>query len=57
MLEYSENGVRLGWLVNPQQKQVEIYRLGGDVEVLEAPTTLSGEDILPGLILDLSSIW
>jgi Uma2 family endonuclease len=57
MLEYSDNGVRLGWLVNPQQKQVEIYRLGGDVEVLEAPTTLSGEDILPGLILDLSSIW
>ena len=57
MCEYRDNGVRLGWLVNPQQKQVEIYRLGGDVEVLESPTTLSGEDILPGLILDLSSIW
>jgi Uma2 family endonuclease len=56
MIEYRDNGVRLGWLINPQQKQVEIYRLGKDVEILEAPTTLSGEDVLPGLVLDLRSI-
>ncbi len=57
MLEYRDNGVRLGWLVNPQQKQVEIYRLGQDVELLESPTMLSGEDVLPGLEIDLRLIW
>jgi Uma2 family endonuclease len=57
MEEYRRVGVRLGWLINPQQQQVEIYRQGQEVEVLESPTTLSGEDILPGFILDLGSIW
>jgi Uma2 family endonuclease len=56
MLEYQANGVRLGWLINPQQQQVEIYRLGQAVEVLKAPQTLDGEDVLPGFTLDLSSI-
>jgi Uma2 family endonuclease len=57
MLEYRTNGVRLGWLIDPQQKQVEVYRLGQEVEVLKSPTTLNGEDVLPGFILDLSTIW
>ncbi|MBA3921087.1 MAG: Uma2 family endonuclease [Nostocaceae cyanobacterium] len=57
MLEYRDNGVRLGWLINPQQQQVEIYRLGREVEVLQSPTTLSGEDILPGFVLNLAKIW
>jgi Uma2 family endonuclease len=57
MQEYLDNGVRLGWLIDPIKKQVEIYRLGRDVEVLESPTTLSGEDILPGFVLDLNKIW
>jgi Uma2 family endonuclease len=57
MLEYRTNGVRLGWLIDPQKKQVEIYRLEQEVEVLESPTTLSGEDVLPGFTLDLSLIW
>jgi len=57
MQEYRANGVRLGWLVNPQNKQVEIYRLGQEVEVLQSPTTLSGEDVLPGFVLELSAIW
>ncbi len=56
MQEYIENGVRLGWLINPQAQQVEIYRLGQAVEILQSPTTLSGEDVLPGFILDLSQI-
>jgi Uma2 family endonuclease len=56
MQEYSENGVRLGWLINPQDQQVEIDRLGQEVEILQAPTQLSGEDVLPGFILDLSQI-
>jgi Uma2 family endonuclease len=57
MEEYRRVGVRLGWLIDPLQQQVEIYRLGQDVEVLEAPTTLSGEDVLPGFVLDLRSIF
>ncbi len=57
MEEYRSNGVRLGWLIDPQNKQVEIYRLGKDVEVLQSPASLSGEDVLPGFVLNLSLIW
>ena len=57
MEEYRSNGVRLGWLINPQQQQVEVYRLGQEVEILESPINLSGEDVLPGFMLDLSSIF
>ena len=57
MIEYRDNGVRLGWLINPQQQQVEIYRLGQEVEILESPTALSGEDVLPGFTIDLGSIF
>ena len=57
MEEYRDNGVRLGWLIDPQKQKVEIYRLGQDVEILAAPLTLSGEDVLCGFTLDLSSIF
>jgi Uma2 family endonuclease len=56
MQEYMDNGARLGWLINPQQRQVEIYRPGREVEVLQSPTTLSGEDVLPGFVLKLEGI-
>lgn len=56
MQEYIDNGVRLGWLINPQDRTVEIYRPGQVLEVLESPSQLSGEDILQGFILDLSSV-
>jgi Uma2 family endonuclease len=57
MLEYQANGVRLGWLINPQQQQVEIYRLGQAVEILQSPDTLDGEDVLIGFRLELSAIF
>jgi Uma2 family endonuclease len=57
MLEYRANGVRLGWLINPQQQMVEIYRSNRDVEILQSPSSLSGEDVLPGFSLDLTKIW
>jgi Uma2 family endonuclease len=57
MFEYRDNGVRLGWLINPQQKQVEVYRLEQAVEVLNSPTMLSGEAVLPGFELNLDAIW
>jgi Uma2 family endonuclease len=57
MREYIENGALLGWLLNPKQRQVEIYRPGQNVEILENPVELSGEDILPGFILKLNKLW
>ena len=56
MQEYVDNGMRLGWLIDPQNQRVEIYRLGQDVEVLQSPPSLSGEDILPGFVLELTQI-
>ncbi len=56
MQEYMNNGVKLGWLINPEQKQVEIYRQGKDKQVLDNPSSLQGEDILPGLVIDLQEI-
>jgi Uma2 family endonuclease len=53
MVEYMDAGVKLGWLINPQQQQVEIYRLGKEVELRNLPTTLLGEDILLGFSLSL----
>ncbi|HEY9798054.1 MAG TPA: Uma2 family endonuclease [Leptolyngbyaceae cyanobacterium] len=53
MREYLDAGVRLGWLINPQQQQVEIYRVGQEVEVRNLPAELSGEDVLPGFSLSL----
>lgn len=53
MLEYLASGLRLGWLINPQTQQVEIYRQGRDVEIVQFPVSLSGEDVLPGFVLDL----
>ena len=57
MLEYQENGAKLGWLINPKVKQVEIYRQNKDVEKLDKPLSLSGEDILVDFILNLEVIW
>ena len=57
MTEYINNGARLGWLIDPQQRQVEIYRPGLTVELLSDPAELSGEDVLPGFRLNLRRIW
>ena len=56
MGEYIANGTLLGWLIYPQTGRVEIYRPGRDVEILDNPTKLSGENILPDFVLDLSTI-
>jgi Uma2 family endonuclease len=54
MQEYLNSDLRLGWLINPQDQQVEIYRPNQAVEVVQLPTTLSGEKVLPGFILDIA---
>ncbi|MBD2089051.1 Uma2 family endonuclease [Microcoleus sp. FACHB-1515] len=55
--EYLDNGIQLGWLINPQDRQVEIYRQNQPIEILDAPSSLSGEDILPGFVLSLDRLF
>jgi Uma2 family endonuclease len=65
MEEYRSNGVRLGLLINPKNKQVEIYRPGQESEILESPTSLVEDlplvidcgEVMPGFVLDMSKIW
>jgi len=57
MQEYQANGVQLGWLLNPQDQQVEIYRLGYPVEILSCPRELFGENVLPNFVLNLAWFW
>lgn len=57
MREYIDNGAKLGWLIDPQHRKVEIYRPGSATEVLENPVELSGEPILPGFVLNLRRVW
>jgi len=57
MQEYIDNGTFLGWLINPQEKQVEIYRQGREKEVLDNPINLSGEEVLSGFVFNLQLIW
>ena len=57
MQEYKSCGVKLGWLIDPGTKQVEIYRQGREKEILTNPQTLSGEVILPQLVVDLTEIF
>jgi|GEM_PF-1177043 hypothetical protein len=56
MREYIDNGSLLGWLIHTQDNQVEIYRKGQSVEILENPIQLSGEDVLPGFLLNLKRL-
>jgi Uma2 family endonuclease len=49
MQEYLDNGMQLGWLIDPTNRRVEVYRPGQEVEVLENPNTLSGKPFCPGL--------
>ncbi len=57
MIVYQRVGVRLGLLINPKNKQVEIYRSGQEVEILEFPMSIDCSDVMPGFGLDLSRIW
>ena len=53
MQEYLDSGLQLGWLINPQAQQVEIYRPNQNVEIIQLPAKLLGESILPDFVLDL----
>jgi Uma2 family endonuclease len=53
MWEWMDAGARMGWYIQPYQRRVYVYRAGRDVEILESPETLSGEELLPGFVLEV----
>lgn len=57
MQEYIDNGARLGWLIDPVDKKVYVYRPGQPLESLDNPTTLSGDPVLPGFVLQVHELW
>ncbi|NET56658.1 MAG: Uma2 family endonuclease [Symploca sp. SIO2E6] len=57
MREYIDNGAKLGWLIEPKNRRVEVYRSQLAVEVLKNPAELSGEEVLPGFVLELRRVW
>jgi Uma2 family endonuclease len=57
MTEYRDNGARLGWLIDPQERRVHVYRPGQPVEVLAHPPEVSGDPELRGFVLDLEPVW
>jgi len=57
MEEYVGNGARLGWLIDPVEEKVHIYRPGAEVEVLDKPGAVSGDPELPGWVLEMERIW
>jgi Uma2 family endonuclease len=57
MREYSANGAELGWLIDPEQRRVHVYRPGLDTQRIDEPTELAGEPVLPGFVLHLAPIW
>lgn len=57
MQEYLSNGLRLGWLINPQDRQVEIYTANQSKQILNYPQQIDGADVLPGFVQNLSFLW
>jgi Uma2 family endonuclease len=57
MAEYLANGAKLGWLLDPEEREVYVYRPGSDLVCLKDPDSISGEPVLPGFVLDLAKIW
>lgn len=55
--EYIDNGAQLGWLIDPVDRRVYVYRSGIMAECLENPATIIGDPELPGFVLDLAGIW
>jgi Uma2 family endonuclease len=57
MQEYLDNGAQLGWLLDPLTQRVHVYLPQRPSEILEAPTMISADPLLPGFVLDLRKIW
>jgi Uma2 family endonuclease len=57
MAEYIENGASLGWLIDPLERKVFVYRPDSETEVLENPSSVSGEPLLKNFSLEMKKIW
>ncbi|MFB6098022.1 MAG: Uma2 family endonuclease [Salinibacter sp.] len=57
MEEYVDNGTRLGWLIDPYEETVTVFRKDGSTEEFDKPATLLGEPVLPGFECNLERIW
>lgn len=57
MREYIDNGARLGWLIDPPARSVEVYRPGQEPVLFDQPATISAAPVLPGFVLDLTEIF
>ena len=57
MQEYTDNGARLGWLIDPLDKRVYVYRSGQSPEILDDPAELKGDPVLPGFVLPVRELW
>jgi Uma2 family endonuclease len=57
MLEYMENGASLGWLIDPFERRVYVYRPDCEVVVLDNPGSVSADPLMPGFTLDLTKLW
>ena len=57
MQEYIANGAQLGWLIDPLEKRVHVYKPGQPVNVLEDPVSVSGDPVLPGFVLLVRELW
>ncbi len=57
MQEYMDNGALLGWLIDPLTRRVHVYFPQRQPQILESPSTVPAEPLLPGFALDLQKIW
>jgi Uma2 family endonuclease len=57
MREWIANGSRLGWLINPDDRSVEIYRPDRDPELRTGIESIQGEGPVEGFTLDLRTVW
>lgn len=57
MQEYIEQGAELGWLLDPFDRRIHIYRPPAAIEIIENPETVSGDPTLPGFALRLADVW
>jgi Uma2 family endonuclease len=57
MEEYIVNGARLGWLIDPLERRVYVYRPQSEPETLDDPSSVAGDPVLPGFVLGLEEIW
>ena len=57
MQEYIDNGAQLGWLIDPRERNVYVYRPDEEVVCLSDPETISGDPLLPNFELDVRRLW